>query len=177
MLSLKIKRFCSRVIVSLSALGVFSIGKANASTVSDFGGSKPDFYAKGEVRLYRSSSSRKFVSNYPSKCATGFNVASATYSSSTTGLCTFTCASGTYYDRSGSYVSSFSVSGNTSTVLSPGDGCNVFDVVYDCTISGTVSGTSSQKLTVKAKKGSVFNVDRKCVPKSSAWEFVGWLAS
>lgn len=176
MLSLKMKRFCSRVITSLSALGIFTIGKTDVSYASGLEYSEPHFYGEGRVVRRAVLSSKRFVSTFPALCGTGLNVASATYNSSTTsGVCTYTCASNTFFSGSTGPVTGYSVSGVTGMVLSAGAGCNLVNVVYNCGTNGVISGTtSSRTATVQAKVGSVFTVNKECVP-SSAWEFDGWL--
>lgn len=161
MLSYKLKHLCSRVIASLSAVGIISIAHSNDAAAANRGTAASMTYVEpGDTFTYNLTSALTLNADYTeveSGCSmelsdgTDGNFESFTYTSGTTGAsgqapkCTYTCKAGYVWgvasstDTSGVAVGA---SGVKDDYVVPGTGCVPGKVT--CTVSDAYSGTISE---------------------------------
>jgi hypothetical protein len=171
MLSYKLKHLCSRVIASLSAVGLFSIAQTGEANAKDQGSASVGFqYAMpGDTFKFDVANTLSMVAGYtetPSGCSMQLkdgsdgNFASSVYTTGTTGAsgkapyCNYTCKAG--YVWEGTTHTTGIISGQTGVkdaYLIPGTGC-VKDTRANCLISTEHAATISRAEFVSGAAGS-----------------------
>ncbi|MDO4424071.1 MAG: hypothetical protein Q4C08_04725, partial [Pseudomonadota bacterium] len=160
MLSYKLKHICSRVIASLSAVGIISIAHSNDAAAADRGSASTMTYVEpGDTFTYNLASALTLNAGYTeveSGCSMELsdgsdgNFESFTYTTGTTGAsgyapsCQYKCKAGYVWD--GTTETSGVAHGSTAVkddYVVPGVGC-VLDTRLTCTVSETYSGTISK---------------------------------
>lgn len=159
MLSYKLKHICSRVIASLSAVGIISIAHSNDAAAANLGNASTMTTAKpGDTFTYDLTSALTLNAGYSeaeSGCSmelsdgTDGNFESFTYTTGTTGAggvapkCVYKCKAGYVWgittETSGVAYGS---AGVKDDYVVPGTGC-VLDTRVTCTVSDAYSGTIS----------------------------------
>lgn len=164
MLSYKLKHLCSRVIASLSAVGIISIAHSNDAAAANLGNASTMTEAQpGDTFTYNLTSALTLGAEYTeveSGCSmelsdgTDGNFESFTYTTGTTGAsgqapkCVYTCKAGyvwqieTATETSGVIVGT---SGVANEYVVPGTGC--VPAALTCTVSSTYSSTISAGTT------------------------------
>lgn len=164
MLSYKLKHLCSRVIASLSAVGIISIAHSNDAAAANLGNASTMTEAQpGDTFTYNLTSALTLNAGYTeveSGCSmelsdgTDGNFESFTYTTGTTGAggvapkCTYTCKAGYVWGVASSTDTS-GVAAGTSGVANdyvvPGTGCVA--AALTCTVPSTYAGTISEGTT------------------------------
>jgi hypothetical protein len=161
MLSYKLKHLCSRVIASLSAVGLFSIAQTGEANAKDQGLASSGFqYAQpGDTFKFDIATGLTLAADYmetPSGCSMQLkdgsdgNFASSVYTTGTTGAsgkapyCNYTCKAG--YVWEGTTHTTGIIEGTTGVkdaYLTPGTGC-VKDTRANCLIASSHTSTISR---------------------------------
>ncbi len=165
MLSYKLKHICSRVIASLSAVGIISIAHSNDAVAADRGNAANMSYAEpGDTFKYNITSDMTLGAEYeeiPTGCSmeladgTDGNFSGYVYTSGTTGVsgraqCTYTCKDGyTWGDTTYTSGVAEGAAGLANDYVVPEIGCVLPKLScsvgndYSGTISNATSGVSS----------------------------------
>ncbi|MBO5739772.1 MAG: hypothetical protein J6R52_01755 [Alphaproteobacteria bacterium] len=171
MLSYKLKHLCSRVIASLSAVGLFSIAQTGEANAKDQGLASSGFqYAQpGDTFKFDVATGLTLGADYietPSGCSMQLtdgsdgNFESFVYTSGTTGAsgkapsCNYTCKAG-YVWANTTYTTGI-IEGSTGVkdaYLTPGTGC-VEDTRANCLISSSHTSTISRAEFVSGATGT-----------------------
>lgn len=172
MLSYKLKHICSRVIASLSAVGIISIAHSNDAAATNLGNASTMTTAQpGDTFTYNLTSALTLNAGYSSVesgCSmelsdgTDGNFKSFSYMSGVTGAggqaptCTYTCKDG--YVWEGTTYTTGIAEGSTGVkdaYVVPGTGC-VLDTRVICTVSDTYSGTISKGVSGLDSSGKAY---------------------
>lgn len=161
MLSYKLKHLCSRVIASLSAVGLFSIAQTGEANAKDQGLASTGFsYAQpGDTFKFDVATGLTLAADYmevQSGCSMQLtdgsdgNFASFVYTTGTTGAsgkapsCNYTCKAGYVWGNTTHTTGIITgMTGVQHAYLTPGSGC-VEDTRANCLIASAHSGTISR---------------------------------
>lgn len=116
----------------------------------------------------------------PASCATLDNATSEIKGDPNSGFyCQWNCSSG--YSVGGGDSTTTSIQHNIATstaVQTPNGQClgRNYEVTFDCTTSGFISGTDYSSATSTAVFGASFTIDKKCTP-ISGFTFNGWMGN
>ena len=157
MLSYKLKHICSRVIASLSAVGIISIAHSNDAAAKDLGTAAGVTYAEpGDSFKYNVTSDMSLNADYkeiPTGCSMELangndgNFKSYEYASGTTGAsgkaqCTYTCKDGyTWGDTTNTSGIAEGRAGYANDLVVPEIGCVLPKL--SCSVGNNYSGTIS----------------------------------
>lgn len=172
MLSYKLKHICSRVIASLSAVGIISIAHSNDAAAADRGSaSSMSFVEPGDTFTYNLASALTLDAEYKeieSGCSMELsdgsdgNFESFTYTTGTTGAsgyapkCQYKCKAGYVWDGTTSNTGvAVGASGVVNDYVVPEAGC-VLNTRLTCTVSETYSGTISRGVSGVDSSGKTY---------------------